>query len=43
MAFYALSVHSGPPIIMEGESVTLNFTREAAAIIRALELLGITR
>jgi hypothetical protein len=40
MALHALCVHSGARIIMEGESVTLNFTREAAAIIRALQLLG---
>lgn len=41
MALHALCVHSGAQIIMEGESVTLNFTREAAAIIRALQLLGV--
>ncbi|SAK81820.1 hypothetical protein AWB78_03955 [Caballeronia calidae] len=40
MAFHALCVHSGARIIMEGESVTLNFTREVAVIIRALQLLG---
>ncbi|SAK98357.1 hypothetical protein AWB76_07517 [Caballeronia temeraria] len=41
MALHAFCVHSGAQIIMEGESVTLNFSRETAAITRALQLLGV--
>jgi hypothetical protein len=41
MALHALCVHSGAQVIMEGEPVKLNFTREAATIIRALQLLNV--
>lgn len=41
MALHAFCVHSGAQIIMEGEPVMLNFSRETAAITRALQLLGV--
>jgi hypothetical protein len=41
MALHTFCVHSGAQIVMEGEPQTLNFTRESAVIIRALQLLGV--
>jgi hypothetical protein len=41
IALHALSVHSGAQVTMEGETFKLNFTRESAAIMHALKLLGV--
>ncbi|SAK52913.1 hypothetical protein AWB82_01746 [Caballeronia glebae] len=41
IALHALSVHSGAQVTMEGETFTINFTRESAAIMHALKLLGV--
>jgi hypothetical protein len=41
IALHTLSVHSGAQVTMEGETFTLNFTRESAAIMHALKLLGV--
>ncbi|GJH30806.1 hypothetical protein [Caballeronia novacaledonica] len=41
LALHAFSVHSGAEVIMEGERFVLNFTRETAAVVHALQLLGV--
>jgi hypothetical protein len=42
MALHALSVHSGATALLDdSEPVTLNFARETAAILRAMQLLGV--
>jgi hypothetical protein len=41
-ALHALSVHSGAIVLLDdSEPVTLNFSYETAAILRAMELLGV--
>jgi hypothetical protein len=42
MALHALSVHSGAMVLLDdSEPVTLNFSRETAAILHAMQLLGV--
>ncbi|MDR5748755.1 hypothetical protein QCE73_36855 [Caballeronia sp. LZ029] len=41
LALHAFSVHFGAEVIMEGERFVLNFTRETAAVVHALQLLGV--
>ena len=41
-ALHAMSVHSGAIVLLDdSEPVTLNFSYETAAILRAMELLGV--
>ena len=41
LALHAFSVYSGAEVIMEGERIVLNFTRETAAVVNAPQLLGV--
>ncbi|WP_244832114.1 hypothetical protein [Caballeronia sp. TF1N1] len=41
LALHAFSVHSRAEVTMEGERIVLDFTRETAALMHALRLLGV--